>query len=61
MANHNVEYNVEVNKFFDLLKYPQEPLWDGCRNHSKLLVIAQMFIIKSDHRLSKVNYDRIVK
>jgi hypothetical protein len=35
--------------FFYLLKDSDEPLWDGCINHNKLLVVAQVFIIKSDH------------
>ena len=33
-------------------------LWDGCTNHSKLLVVAQMFTIKLDHRLSEANYEK---
>jgi hypothetical protein len=28
------EPNADVTKFFDLLKYFDEPLWDGCPNHS---------------------------
>jgi hypothetical protein len=47
--------------FFDLLKDFDEPLWDGCTNHNKLLVVAHVFNIKSDHGLSKVSYNRIVK
>ena len=30
-------------------------------NHSKLSIIAQVFTIKSDHRLNKVDYDKIIK
>jgi hypothetical protein len=34
------EPNVDVAKFFDLLKDSDEPLWDNCTNHSKLSVVA---------------------
>jgi hypothetical protein len=43
------------------LKDFDEPLWDGCTNHSKLSVVAQVFTIKSDHRLSEAGYDKIIK
>jgi len=53
------EFNVDVTKFFYLLKDSDEPL--RCINHSKLLVVAQVFTIKSDHELSEVGCDIIVK
>jgi hypothetical protein len=34
------EHNVDATRFFDLLKDSDEPLWDGCTNHSKLSVVA---------------------
>jgi hypothetical protein len=34
------EPNADAIRFFDHLKDFDEPLWDGCINHSKLLVIA---------------------
>jgi hypothetical protein len=46
---------------FKLLKDSHEPLWDGCTNHSKLLVAAQIFTIKSDYGLSEIVYDKIIK
>ena len=55
------EPNVDATMFFYLLKKYNEPLWDGCTNHSKLLVVAQVFIINSDYGLSEVGYDRIVE
>jgi hypothetical protein len=48
-----------VIKFFYLLKDSDEPL--RCINHGKLLVVAQVFTIKSDHELSEVGCDIIVK
>jgi hypothetical protein len=50
-----------VTVFFDLLKDFDEPLRDGCTNHNKLLVVAHVFNIKSDHGLSEVCYNRIVE
>jgi hypothetical protein len=47
--------------FFILLKDSDEPLWDGCTNHSKLSVITHVFTIKSDHRLSEAGYDKIIE
>jgi len=55
------EPNTDTTKFFDMLKDFDEPLWDGCTNHSKLSVIAQVFTIKLDCGLSEVGYDRIIK
>jgi hypothetical protein len=46
---------------FYLLKDSNEPLWDECTNHSKLLVIAKVFTIKLNYRSSKVNYDTIIE
>ena len=55
------EPNTNATRFFDLLKDSDEPLWDDCTNHSKLSVVAQVFTIKSDYRLSEAGYDRIVE
>jgi len=55
------EPNADAARFFDLLKDSDEPLWDGCTNHSKLSVVAQVFTIKSDHGLSEVGYDKIIE
>jgi len=55
------EPNADAARFFNILKDFDKPLYDGCKNHSKLLVVAHRFTIKSDHGLSEVGYDRIVK
>ena len=34
------EPNADATRFFDMLKDSDEPLWDGCTNHSKLSVVA---------------------
>jgi len=55
------EHNADATRFFDLLKDSDESLWDGCTNHSKLLAVAQVFTIKSDHGLSEAGYDKIIE
>jgi len=55
------QYNVHATMFFYLLKDSDEPLWDSYTNHSQLLVVVQVFTIKSDHGLSGASYDRIIK
>jgi hypothetical protein len=55
------EPNADAARFFDLLKDSDELLWDGCTNHSKLSAVAQVFTIKSDHRLSQAGYDKIIE
>jgi hypothetical protein len=55
------EPNADATRFFDLLTDSDEPLWDGCTNHSKLSVVAQVFTIKSDHGLSEAGYNKIIE
>jgi len=55
------EPNADATRFFDLLKDSDELLWDGCTNHSKLSAVAQVFTIKSNHRLSEAGYDKIIE
>ena len=55
------EPNADAARFFDLLKDSDEPLWDGCTNHSKLSTVAYVFTIKSDHGLREADYDKIIK
>jgi len=55
------ESNAEAIKFFELPQDSNEPIWDECKNHSKLLVVAQVFTIKSNNGLSEADYDRIVE
>jgi hypothetical protein len=43
--------------FFDLLRDSDEPLWDGCTNHSKLSGVHHQ--VRS--RLSEANYDKIIE
>jgi len=44
------EANADAARFFDMLKDFDEPLWDGCTNHSKLSVVAQVFTVAPSRR-----------
>jgi len=55
------EPNADATRFFDLLKDCDEPLWDRCTNHSKLLVVAQVVTVKSNHGLSETSCDKIME
>jgi hypothetical protein len=55
------EPNADAARFFDLLRDSNEPLWDGYTNHNKLSAVAQVFTIKSDHRLSEAGYEKIIE
>ena len=55
------ESNANAVKFFDLLKDSDEPLWDGCTNHSKLLVIEHVFTIMLNHGFHDAGYYRIIR
>jgi len=44
------EANADAARFFNMLKDFDEPLWDGCTNHRKLLVVAQVFIVAPSRR-----------
>ena len=55
------EPNANAARFFDLLKDSDEPLWDGCTNHTKLQIVAQVLIIKSNYGLSEAGYDKIIE
>ena len=52
--------NVDAARFFKLLKDFNEPLVNGCTNHSKFLIIARVFTIKLNYSMSEVSYDSII-
>jgi len=60
-SSEDKESNVDIVRFFGILKDFDKLLWDRCINHNKLLIVVYVFTIKLDHVLSKTNYDRIVK
>ncbi|XP_042379879.1 uncharacterized protein LOC121972257 [Zingiber officinale] len=52
--------NSEAQKFFDLLKDADEPLWNGCKNHTKLSAVTQLLNLKSEYNLPEACYDRLM-
>ncbi|XP_074560392.1 uncharacterized protein LOC141816527, partial [Curcuma longa] len=52
--------NYDAKKFFDLLKDADEPLWNGCKNHTKLSAMTQLLNLKSEYNLPEACYDRLM-
>ena len=63
--DQNYEYeenpNPTARQFYDMLDSANNPLWQGCENHSQLSVVARMLNIKADHHLSERAFDAIAK
>ena len=63
--NQNYEYEKNPNptdqQFYDMLDATNNPLWQGCENHSQLSMVARMLNIKAKHHLSKRTFDAIAK
>jgi hypothetical protein len=53
--------NIDVARFFKLLKDSNEPLWDMCITYNKLFFITRAFTIKSYYRLSENGCDHIIE
>lgn len=49
--------NSESKKFYNLLKAADEPLWDGCQNHTKLSAVTLLLHLKSKYCLSNTGFD----
>ena len=41
--------NKIAERFYQLLKNDDEPLWDGCQNHSRLSAVSQLLNLKSEY------------
>ncbi|GJY80993.1 transposon, En/Spm-like protein [Tanacetum coccineum] len=52
--------NPEAAAFFKLLHCADEPLWDGCKNHTRLSAVSQLMNCKSDYNMSESCYNRII-
>ncbi|GJX52841.1 GRAS protein [Tanacetum coccineum] len=51
--------NSQAEKFFQLLRYAAEPLWDGCEKHTRLSAVSQLMNCKSEYNISESCYNRI--
>ena len=54
------ESNTSAQKFYDLLKDADEPLWDGCKKHTILSAVTQLLNLKSEFNMSESCYDRMI-
>jgi len=52
--------NPSTAKFYNLLRDVDEPLWDGCKKHSKLSATTQLLNLKSKFTMSVNCYDRMI-
>ncbi|XP_027933729.1 uncharacterized protein LOC114189213 [Vigna unguiculata] len=52
--------NPSAAKFYNLLRDVDEPLWDGCKKHSKLSATTQLLNLKSEFSMSVNCYDRMI-
>ena len=52
--------NPSAKKFFNLLKNTDEPLWDGCKNHTRFSAVTQLLNLKSEFNMSVSCYDRMI-
>ena len=42
-----------------MLKFVNSPLFEGCKNHTKMSIIGRLTNLKTDHRLTERCYDDI--
>ena len=52
--------NKTAERFYQLLKDADEPLWDGCQNHSRLSAVSQLLNLKSEFHISEICFDRLL-
>lgn len=52
--------NPEAQHFYEMLKDAEEPLWDGCRKHTKLSAVSQLLNLKSESNMSESTYNRMM-
>ncbi|RDX90767.1 hypothetical protein CR513_27340, partial [Mucuna pruriens] len=52
--------NLLALKFYNLLSDGDESLWDGCKKHTKFLVITQILNLKSEFNISVNCYNRMI-
>lgn len=52
--------NPSTSKFYNLLSDVDEPLWDGCKKHSKLSTVTQLLNLKSEFNMNVSCYDQMI-
>lgn len=51
------DLNPSTPKFYNLLSNVNEPLWDGCKKHTKLSAVTQLLKLKSKFNMNESCYD----
>ena len=51
--------NPEAQRFYDMLRAADTPIWEGCQNHSQLLVVARLLNIKSENNMSEKCFNQV--
>lgn len=54
------EPNIETSKFYSLLNAIDEPIWEGCKKHTKLSAMSQLLNLKSECHMSDKGFDRLL-
>jgi len=52
--------NVNATSFYNLLQATQQPLYEGCSNHSELSTVIRWLSIKSVHNMSNRCFDDVL-
>ena len=52
--------NVNATSFYNLLQATQQPLFEGCSNHSELSTVMRLLRIKSEHNMSNWCFDDVL-
>ena len=52
--------NKTAEKFYQLLRDANEPLLDGCQNHTRLSVISQLLNLKFEFYISESCFDHLL-
>jgi len=52
--------NENVASFYNLLQANQQPLFEGCSNHSELSAAIRLLSIKSEHNMSNQCFDDVL-
>ena len=52
--------NETAARFYNLVRDADEPLWDGCENHTRLSAVLQLMNIKSEFNMSVNCFDRLL-
>ena len=50
--------NEAAQKFFDLLKAAERPIWEGCSTHTELSLAVRMLSLKTQYNIPRECFDQ---